>query len=609
MSTILQHYRALRPKGVALLVTVLVITTVVFIGSAGILHWSNNGYRTAVQKETRAQLFYCAESGLEFAKARLYDFTVANYFDLDYISNQFLIIAEQNFPDNVELVHYQLGNVVTNQVVDEGDYAGLGQLINRYFVNCRTCEKDNPDNAVELEFYIATRSISPFQFAIFYDEDLEFHPGPGMYVTGRVHSNEDILLWPSGDLYFFNKITCCGIWAGGRTEMMPYFRDSRRKGNVYITFPDTGQRINLYQYTTPREYFDSFDPLWSLSSQTNALNALHGAVRDDSFGTSPLLLPFEGAQSNTHAIIDPPKPTDTDALSKSRFANKAALVIESNNIMYLQTGPITNMQYTQRKEIGDITKNPHLQDFIIYTNTFYNERQHYHIRPYDIDFDKFMDWLNSPQCKSDVYNEFMGTNDRSGIIYINPPEIGDRTRDTTNAGVRLCNASEIPRSLTLATPVGLYTWGNFNTQINGNYNTNHSTVLISDAFTILSSDWKDEWNRTDNKNYRVRHPVTLNTAIIVGNSTSTYSRTGGGVHNLPRLLEDWSGMRYTLRGSLICLFASEKETGPHIDSGAPYYGPPRRDLVYDPKLADPNSSPPGFLGFYEYVTHEWRQFR
>lgn len=593
-------------RGVALLATVIVITSALFAGAIGILHWTHNSYRMAAQKEMRAQLFYAAESGLEFAKARLFDMTVADFFDLDYVSNQFYTIAQNYFPPRVQLVHFSVGNVTTNQQISDGLYAGLGELINRYYVNCRTAEINNPDNAVELEMIISTRSVSPFQFAIFYNEDLEFHPGGGMTVSGRVHSNRNILLWPSGDLTFYDRITAAGIWAAGRTSMMPYFTDSRNKGNVYITLPTSGNTINLYQHTTPRQYFDSFDPLWTLSSRTNALNMLEGAVRDNSFGTSPLLLPFEGAQDNARLIIEPPSPNDSHALSQARYGNKATFVIETNNFLYYQTGPLTNSAATTRVPIGHVT-NHALVDFIEINNAFYNQRQGYMIQPHDIDFEKFHAWLNSHKCPPQAYNEFMGTNHRAGIIYVNPPEIGSRSAGSTNAGLRLVNATRLPRSMTLATPVGLYTWGDFNTRTHVSADDYHSCVLIADAFTILSKDWTDAANQDDNNTYRVRQAVTLNTAIIVGNSTSTVHATGGGIHNLPRLMENWSGRRFTLNGSIICLFASDRETGPHIDVNPPYYTVPHRDLVYDPRLADPESAPPGFLGFYEYVTHEWRQ--
>src|SRR5882757_706378 len=46
-----------------------------------------------------------------------------------------------------------------------------------------------------------------FQFGIFYNDDLEFHPGPRFDFGGRVHSNGSIFLMATTGLYFSSKVT------------------------------------------------------------------------------------------------------------------------------------------------------------------------------------------------------------------------------------------------------------------------------------------------------------------------------------------------------------------------------------------------------------------
>ncbi len=59
--------------------------------------------------------------------------------------------------------------------------------------------------------------IPIFQFAIFYEEDLELLPGPDMWLAGRVHSNQsiyidggntltvDAVMTAAGDIFNFRK--------------------------------------------------------------------------------------------------------------------------------------------------------------------------------------------------------------------------------------------------------------------------------------------------------------------------------------------------------------------------------------------------------------------
>ena len=49
-----------------------------------------------------------------------------------------------------------------------------------------------------------------FQFGIFYNDDLEFHPGPRFDFGGRVHSNGNLFLMATTGLYFSSKVSAAG---------------------------------------------------------------------------------------------------------------------------------------------------------------------------------------------------------------------------------------------------------------------------------------------------------------------------------------------------------------------------------------------------------------
>ena len=65
--------------------------------------------------------------------------------------------------------------------------------------------------------------IPIFQFGIFYDDDLEFHPGPRFDFGGRVHSNGSLFLAASSGLYFSSKVTAAGhIFTDVQKNGIPY---------------------------------------------------------------------------------------------------------------------------------------------------------------------------------------------------------------------------------------------------------------------------------------------------------------------------------------------------------------------------------------------------
>lgn len=60
---------------------------------------------------------------------------------------------------------------------------------------------------VALRRRLYNNRIPIFQFGIFYEDDLEFHPGPRFDFGGRVHSNDNLFLMANTGLYFSSKVT------------------------------------------------------------------------------------------------------------------------------------------------------------------------------------------------------------------------------------------------------------------------------------------------------------------------------------------------------------------------------------------------------------------
>ena len=117
---------------------------------------------------------------------------------------------------------------------------------------------------------------------------------------------------------------------------------------------------------------------------------------------------------------------------------------------------------------------------------------------------------------------------------------------------------------------------------------------MGDTVTFLSNNWNDSnsANAGSPFGYRVATATTVNAAIVTGNTSTTVGNYNGGLENLPRFLENWSGVNFVLRGSIVNLWESQLAIGPWA-YGSPIYNAPRRIWSYDTDFDDPVNLPPG----------------
>jgi hypothetical protein len=116
----------------------------------------------------------------------------------------------------------------TKPVVMTGQqFQGLNALRDKWELNAVATDNANGVQvALRRDFF--NNRIPIFQFGIFYEDDLEFHPGPRFDFGGRVHSNGNLFMMASTGLYFSSKVTTVG----------QVFTDVARNGNSWTNWND-----------------------------------------------------------------------------------------------------------------------------------------------------------------------------------------------------------------------------------------------------------------------------------------------------------------------------------------------------------------------------------
>jgi hypothetical protein len=270
-------------------------------------------------------------------------------------------------------------------------------------------------------------------------------------------------------------------------------------------------------------------------------------------------------------------------MGHSRYYNKAELVIQVTD---------TNVSVGVKQAYGSSLTNIDwlaTTNFISTNKAFTDQRENKIVRTTEIDVGKFIAWAST----NSTVIVTLGLGWPPNLIYVYDRRV---TNTTSMPGVRLVNGQTLPsRSLTVATPNPLYTKGNYNQPNPAFLGTTNTSItkpasLICDAYTLLSAYFSDSASSASYTS-RVASDTTVVAAIVAGNSPSgvTYS---GGVNNLPRVLESWSGHTYTLNGSLVCLFPSAMATAPFQNPGV-YYSAPTRNINFDSNFLDITRLPPG----------------
>ncbi|UCC44769.1 MAG: hypothetical protein JSU65_02235, partial [Candidatus Zixiibacteriota bacterium] len=201
----------LRSKdGLATVIALLMVCMLTLIGLAA-LSTSNDEVTIAGNELQEMRAFHAAEAGIEMAAA-----TLQLQFETTGTYPEIMPTGVHTMNDCQ--IHYVTrdNGPATHEVISSGSLTGLHAVIKTFSINSvATSSIDNGRILMTLDFHNALVPI--FQFAVFYDEDLEIAPGPPMTLAGRVHSNNDMWLQSGGGLWIDSWVTAGGsIFHGGK---------------------------------------------------------------------------------------------------------------------------------------------------------------------------------------------------------------------------------------------------------------------------------------------------------------------------------------------------------------------------------------------------------
>ncbi len=483
-------------------------------------------------------------------------------------------------------------------------------------------------------------SIPLFQFAIFYNMDLEIDPGASMSIKGKVWSNGGI--WSGTDNLMYNdtvaavgqvyyKPTASDPFCSGKNDSgtsIGHFAYTPTSGNDRITMPigtnNDPAAVEAIINLPPSAYAMNTAAAFTTNGQiylanaadlylTNFPNGTNCYPNLTAIGTNMILFYQDGVNGPLSYqtrmpwdfyIITNVSPLHhglsfTNYVPASQWTNSLG---ETNRIWYAGYSFVTNALFYDWREGWKGGAGPPKA-----------------VQAVQVDIQKYNIWLANGAANnggSTYNNQCISPSHKSHpidsiFVYNAVPLTG-----TTLPAVRVVNGGMLPTQtapygFTIATPMPMYVWGNYNVSNSfgsslGKNSTTYTwpSALMADAVTVLSTNWIDSYSAFTNKSQCTSggptpKTTTVNAALLEGivrstNASSASPGYSGGVENFLRLLENWggsSGVALWYNGSIVVMFPSQYATNYQQITGK-YYNAPARNWAFDTNFVQQAGLPP-----------------
>lgn len=467
-------------------------------------------------------------------------------------------------------------------------FQGLNAQEYRYTSKASAIGREQREEAM-LELRFKSRLVPLFQFAAFYNKDLEILPGPNMTLSGPVHTNGMLFLNSDALLTVQGQVTSAGNLYRGRKN------DSSCRGNS----------VNVYDPSTSRALASSCSTRTRLLQ--NQLTAWNNQI-----------------QVNV-PVLTVPEPEVFDPTPGQVYWDKADLrIVLRVDAAGNPTGSATGLEVRTESDTLDATKTntlnsaascpgPFSSRAVGTTSTFRNNREGFNIRMLEIDMRALLACIHNNNLFATgvgPYNPGLKRLDDSsegGIVFFFTVVGPNSNSASNNYGVRIRNASQLRASTTYATgtvpvPVGISVISNQAAYLMGDYNSTNKipAAVMVDSVNILSNNWSNDNASTAALNTRTPTTTTVNAAFLSGTDTTGNTEGSGGfngaynggLENYPRFHENWNGnVAFNYRGSFVSLSRPRHVDGAWVFGGTNYTAP-IRNWNYDTAFNDAAYLPP-----------------
>lgn len=457
------------------------------------------------------------------------------------------------------------GNPTLIRIPSGERYENLNAQEYSYYIHS-VAKSDKNDPQAILGMHFRSRLVPMFQFAAFYNKDLEIHPGPPMSLAGPVHSNGDLYLGSSvGGLDILGRVTTAGnLYQGRKTDMICY------DGGVRVPDPGTLTAFPACPGSATVQYAQStLDAGWNgmIETQVDTLTVPPPEAFDPGdyyWEHADLRIVLEVALDGTTSI----ELRDAD-----------------NGVDIPGTATLTGCGPSTDRAVGT-------------TDTFYSLREGKSIRMLEVDVSRLLDCLQVNPGLMD--GKTLDDTTEAGLVWYLTVE-GQQSPGINSYGVRVRDGRRIAstvggapqvRGLSVVTDQAAYVWGDFNAVAK------RPAAVMADTINVLSAAWEDgDHNFPLGNAARNASETTVNAAFLSGTDVTggvdgAAGQNGaynGGLENYPRLQENWSNVTLRYRGSFVSLNAPRHVDGAHDPD---HYLPPDRDWSYDVDFNNSINLPP-----------------
>jgi hypothetical protein len=590
------HHRFERRAFALLLVLFTIVSMILVMGS--VMEWIASSVNQAKKNEIFTDSQAAAEGATEIAFAQMdRDFiqngalnSESSYADLLPVMTGWPIqftFAGTNSSDNPGSISVNIGTQVPQLQALGTEYANLQGYLTPVTVTATaipTGQLYKVPATVSQTFQFA--EVPVFQFAIFYNINLEIDPGATMPIIGAVFSNG-------------------GIWSG--TANVTYSSSVEAAGQVNTTGTDPFLSTKTDSGTPAANFLEAHQPVSSVdplempigastnNSESNVIAILEippssvAAPQSVAYAKTNLIYDFNAASlvvsnwsngtnssaptgNNFQVYLQDVNPSGTSWCAPSTghrnqltndyyvVTNSSGTTIVTSNLFSLlgfTSSDLTNSWGPSAKfltwKVGTTNWGVKYAGWSFLTNvSFYDYRESKTVQAVEIVVSNLDAWItNNGVNGGSNWNYALTADNGRGIdsvyVYNSVPMTSSQM-----PAVRVIGGAQLPYNLvvisgttytndglTVATPQPAYIDGDYNVRLAtdsagsepGANNLAHTypAAILADAITVLSDSWKDSYNSSTVLGSRVPTATCFNAACLEGivQSSTSYPTSGG----------------------------------------------------------------------------------